>query len=374
VNDVDRGLRALLLDEGVVAAGASVVSPMHFDASQARLRLAAGEASGAHFTFRNPERASSLLNTYPWCHSYVSIAVPYETRRPDNVGTHAVAPTEPDVADLETRARVRAMAPEGEPVAVSLAEKPPDEVMVAAYAQDRSYERLRGILGSATAYLRSQHVRAVAVYDSNHAFDKGLARRGGVGIIGRHSLVIVPKVGARVVLGAIVTDRAVDVEIGPTFRVDPCRGCRRCIDACPTNAIVFPGTLVAERCIATILQKESWSEDDRRSVGARVYGCDTCIDACPIGWRHRSSAGASTPSLVRWLTQDDTSLLAEVGHWYVPRRDPFYVRRNVANALRNRGLVTESERRALGRLCLSPDPRARREALRTLLALRWRRS
>jgi epoxyqueuosine reductase QueG len=114
VNDVDRGLRALLMDEGVVAAGSSVVSPMHFDASQARLRLAAGEASGAHFTFRNPERASSLLNTYPWCHSYVSIAVPYETRRPDNVGTHAVAPTEPDAADLETRARVRAMAPEGE--------------------------------------------------------------------------------------------------------------------------------------------------------------------------------------------------------------------------------------------------------------------
>ncbi len=325
--DLERGLVELLVDHGVVAAGSAALGPLHFDAHQARLRVAAGEASAAHFTFRNPERASALVNSYPWARGYISIALAYATSQGDGVAS------------------------------------------VAAYAAQNRYDDLRRVLLSATEFPGHEGVRAVSVYDANHAFDKGLARRGGVGFVGRHSLVMVPKFGARVVLGSIVTAKELNVSLGQHFRVDPCRGCRRCIDACPTAAIVAPGRVIANRCIADVLQRESWSRDDRRSVGVRVYGCDTCIDACPVGWRSRLPVEEAP--LARWLVADDEHLLMEVGNWYIPRRDTYFVRRNIANALRNRGSLTLAERGALARLCLSDDRRLRREALRTLLAIRW---
>ncbi|WP_276940300.1 epoxyqueuosine reductase [Ferrimicrobium acidiphilum] len=328
MSELERKFERLLIDKGVVAAGSGAVVPLHFDAQQSRLRIAAGFVDPTHFTYRNPERAAVVARAFPWSHGYVSVAVSYAT-----------------TLDAETQ--------------------------VAGYAYNRSYEDLREVLAVAVAYLRESGLRAASLFDSNQAFDKGLARRAGIGLVGRHTMVMVPKAGSRVVLGSIFTERLLSVSVGRRFRSDPCRNCRRCVDACPTGAIRLPGTLVAEHCIASILQQDSWSPVDRQLVGARVYGCDSCIDSCPIGWPSREES-APAP-LVRWLTAGDQELLEEVGHWYIPRRDPFYVRRNVANALGNRGSLTRDERRALALLCVRSQTRERIEGLRSLLRVRWGR-
>lgn len=326
--ELERSFEDLLVDRGVVAAGSGPVTPLHFDAQQSRLRIAAGLVDPTHFTYRNPERAAIVAKAFPWSSGYVSIAVPYVT------GTER-------------------------------------EAEVAGYAYNRSYEDLRLTLAASVAFLRESGLKAASVYDSNQAFDKGLARRAGVGLVGRHTMVLVPRAGSRVVLGSIFTERLLHVSVGMRFRSDPCRNCRRCVDACPTSAIRLPGTLVVERCIASLLQQEVWSPLDRRLVGARVYGCDSCIDACPIGWPRREQS-APAP-LAHWLAASDQELLEEVGHWYIPRRDPYYVRRNVANALGNRGSLTSDERRALARLCVGDRKRDRIEGLRALLRVRWLR-
>ncbi len=327
-HELELGFEQLLIERGVVAAGSGAVVPLHFDAQQSRLRIAAGSVDPTHFTYRNPERAAVVARTFPWSQGYVTVAVPYLT-----------------ALDREAQ--------------------------VAGYAYNRCYEDLRGTLAASVAYLREAGLRAVSLFDSNQAFDKGLARRAGIGLVGRHSMVMVPKVGSRVVLGSIFTEQLLSVSVGRRFRSDPCQSCRRCVDACPTGAIRLPGTLDAHRCIASILQQDSWSPVDRKLVGARVYGCDSCIDACPIGWTSRKES-APAP-LARWLTVSDQELLGEVGHWYIPRRDPFYVRRNVANALGNRGSLTLDERRALALLCVSSQTRERIEGLRALLRARWAR-
>ena len=114
---------------------------------------------------------------------------------------------------------------------------------------------------------------------------------------------------------------------------------------CPTQAIVAPGVVDARRCLAWLVQAEGdFPREFRVALGDRIYGCDDCQEVCPPNRKsarrgsERSTAdGAAWVHLVTLLRQTDQELLAEHGRWYIPRRDPRYVRRNALVALGNVG-------------------------------------
>jgi len=314
--------RQVLEEGGVAAAGYAPLAPMWFDARMAARQVARGEGIEGHFTFRHPALSASLTRRTPWARWHLTVALGY---------------------DLPACA---------------------DGPAVAGYAQEDLYGSLRGLLEHVRTLVREAGGRAMVVADSNLAFDKALARRAGIGVVGRHTMILVPGYGARVVLGSLVTDEPLPIVLGPRFARHPCGTCQRCVSGCPVGALTAPGVLDATRCIASLLQEPTLARSARRAVGTRVYGCDECLRACPIGASHER-ASSSSPS---WLLDaSDEEILRRAGHWYLPGRAPFYAKRNLVIALGNSG--DESNRAALARAWCDSDPRLRREALRSWLRL-----
>ena len=115
----------------------------------------------------------------------------------------------------------------------------------------------------------------------------------------------------------------------------------RCLDECPTRAIIRPGVVDATRCLAWSVQAPGvFPRDQRVPLGDRLYGCDECQDVCPpnrIDDRRQSdfSAGASTVDLLDLLATDDATLLQRHGRWYIGNRDPRHLRRTALVVLGN---------------------------------------
>lgn len=154
---------------------------------------------------------------------------------------------------------------------------------VSRYALGRDYHKvLRGRLQKLADRIERETGRfGYRVFtDSAPVLEKPLARNAGLGWIGKHTNLIDSKSGSWFFLGELYTD----IPLAPdTAASDHCGTCRRCIDACPTGAIVAPYELDARLCISylTIELHGSIPLELRPSIGNRVYGCDDCQMVCP---------------------------------------------------------------------------------------------
>jgi epoxyqueuosine reductase len=286
---------------GCAGFGVCRADPYTDTAGAIAWRRATGLSGHLAFTYRNPARATDVAVSFPWARRLVVLSWSYLPAAGDP------GPARPGTG------------------------------RVARFATTDHYRGLRNALGAVRDRLRADGSRAETLVDDNRLVDRAAAVRAGVGWWGKSTMVLDPRHGPWLLLGSVVTD-AVLPSTAPMIR--GCGTCTACLPACPTGAIVAPGVLDARRCLA------HWSQVPgiipwvfRPLMGDRVYGCDDCLDACPPGGKllRRTSASRGRIDLVALLAADDTALLTTFSHFYVPQRDPRYLRRNLLVALGNSG-------------------------------------
>lgn len=181
---------------------------------------------------------------------------------------------------------------------------------------------------------------AVAYVDTGPVQEKALAAEAGLGWIGKHSCLINEELGSWMFLSVILT--TLDLPTG-TPVLDRCGTCTRCLDVCPTGAIVEPYVVDASRCLSyiTIETHQGVPEPARGLVGAQVYGCDLCQDVCP--WNHAAAVSDDPVWVARPLWRDatlaslwrasDEELQASIRHSAMYRTRVWRLRRNLALAI-----------------------------------------
>jgi epoxyqueuosine reductase len=192
---------------------------------------------------------------------------------------------------------------------------------------------------------------ACGYVDTGPVVERALATAAGIGWTGKNTCLIHPKLGSYGFLAVLLTSLEAQAETSPLTVPDRCGSCRRCLDACPTGALIAPYQMDATRCISylTIEHRGPIEAVLMEGMGRQVFGCDICQDVCP--WNRppgRTPIGVDpglepraelvNPSL-DWLAQLDESQFEKLFNGSPVRRTGFLgLRRNVAIAMGNSGL------------------------------------
>jgi epoxyqueuosine reductase len=184
--------------------------------------------------------------------------------------------------------------------------------------------------------------------DTGPVVERALATAAGLGWTGKNTCLIHPKLGSYGFLAVLLTSLEAQPETSPLAVPDRCGSCRRCIEACPTNALAIPYQMDATRCISylTIEHRGPIEPGLMEGIGRQVFGCDICQDVCP--W-NRKAPIATDPELqpraelvnpsLDWLAQLDESQFEKLFNGSPVRRTGFLgLCRNVAVAMGNSGL------------------------------------
>ena len=327
-SDLDRYTRSLLAivrEAGADRVGVTTAEPFARARAAIESRIAAGYADEMQFTFRNPQRSTTPTMSVPGARSIIVAARSYYTIDDEH---------------------------DGEDSGVVIPAR------VARYARRDHYEPLRDALRAAAARLKRDGHRATVFADDNSMVDREVAWRAGLGWYGKNANLLLEGLGSWFVLGCVVTT----AELATTEREvdDGCGACRRCIDSCPTGAIVEPGVVDARKCLAWLVQKPgTFDVAFRDALGTRIYGCDDCQEVCPPSRRgaiDRSERGdrASVDAL-ELLAAPDAEVLRIAGGWYVADRDPRWVRRNALLVVGNSGVVHDEVTSVLARYINGDD-------------------
>ena len=280
--------------------------------------IAAGRAGEMKYMEARDETGSlkraSLQSVAPWARSVIVCAINYNTAQPYSTQT-----------------------------------QDPDRGWISRYAwsQEDYHEavmrRLRLIESELKQSASRQgdcpdNIQTRCYVDTGPLVERVYAKHAGVGWIGKNTCILNQKMGSWLFLGVILTS----LELEPDLPApDRCGTCTRCIDACPTDALVAPYQLDSNRCISylTIEKRGVIPQEMREGMGRHVFGCDICQDVCP--WNRKAPAtgagefqpreGLVNPAL-EWLAEMSPEEFREKFH-----RSP--IRRAKRNGLRRNAVI-----------------------------------
>jgi epoxyqueuosine reductase len=294
--------------EGVLRAGASALDDDHHELFDDWIE------AGHHGTMRYLERSAAVRRDpaarFPWAKSAIVILVPYSSTRPE---TPAGA--------LSNHLARYALGDDYHEVLDRILRK--IEAEVAPYGKTWRY------------------------VDTGPLSDRALATKAGLGWIAKNAMLINEDIGSYTFIGTLLT--ALENDIAPESVADRCGTCTRCIDACPTDAILPNQTIASERCIsyATIEHRGPLPEI---ALAGNAFGCDICQEVCP--WNREPAAThpnfaprdeyRATPvsELLRYSQADFSALF----------RKSAVKRARLAGMQRNVTALTEEESR--GKVCV----------------------
>lgn len=146
--------------------------------------------------------------------------------------------------------------------------------------------------------------------DTSPILEREYAAKAGIGWVGKNTCIIHPRLGSWLLLGEVITSAELPPDRPAT---DHCGTCRRCIDACPTGAIVAPYQMDARKCISylNIEHRGGLSDDQQRQLGSWLVGCDICQEVCPFNRK----APEGTMSELRPRRPDGAADLRQIATW-----------------------------------------------------------
>jgi epoxyqueuosine reductase len=217
---------------------------------------------------------------------------------------------------------------------------------IARYAAGGDYHLvMRDLMGRLEDWIRTELFPgsgSLWYSDTGAILERGWAERAGLGWVGKHSGVLSEQRGSWFLLGEVLMDR----ELVPDAPVaERCGTCTRCLEVCPTRAIVAPYQVDARLCLSylTIEHKGAIARELRPAIGDWVFGCDLCQEVCP--WNRFAPAAREARlhahelagwDLVRFLTLDEAGFRELFADSPIRRADREGFLRNVCIALGNR--------------------------------------
>jgi epoxyqueuosine reductase len=274
-----------------------------------------GYAGEMHYLHRTSERRSNVRAIMPSARSVISLGVVYNAERP-----YSIEKSDPSQAAIARYAW-------GDDYHVVIEDR-----------LERLVERIRAAAGD--------DVELRAYVDTGPVQERVYAQYAGLGWIGKNTCVINETLGSWIFLAEIICS----VALAPDApALDQCGTCTRCLDACPTGALVEPGVLDSTRCLSylTIENKGAVPVEQRAWVGDHAYGCDICQEVCP--WNLTPSTGVTNdapwqprpgldaPRLLDLWRQSDDGLRALLKGSAMKRAGVRRLRRNLAVAIGNSG-------------------------------------
>ncbi len=213
-------------------------------------------------------KRASLAHTVPWARSVVVCAINYNTAQPYSTQS-------PDLCERIQGEGVQACG----------------WISRYAWGQQDYHEsvmrRLREVETALRTFSGNRDLITHCYVDTGPIVERVVAKYAGVGWIGKNTCIINQKLGSWLFLGVILT--SLDLEPGVPAP-DRCGTCTRCIEACPTDALIAPYQLDSNKCISylTIEKRGAISEQLRAGMGRHIFGCDICQDVCP--WNRKAPA------------------------------------------------------------------------------------
>ena len=251
LSDVWPAVAAWAEREGALGVGASELED--HNVALFRKWLADEQEAGMHYLRKNLDVRENPSERFPWARSVISFTIPYDPHRPadDSVASH-----------------------------------------ISRYAQGEDYhfvlDRMLGRLEEAL-HAFSEDIRTRRYVDTGPLSDRSHATQAGLGWIGKNGMLIDERHGSWFFIGTLLT--SLENDILPPVVTDRCGSCTRCIDACPTDAILPDRTVDSNLCISylTIEHRGDLPPELEHSLEGNIFGCDICQEVCP--WNRKAPAG-----------------------------------------------------------------------------------